>query len=198
MGCQLLPQPFTNEEGNSIDKGGRGSAIRVPGLVDATITNTGEQIKCGTGMVMNLVNGAVDKMQDMTTPARAAKKAQDQFKKNLKHSKTAKFKQDKRHADDYLTKHGRASAEEYESKLERFVTSVWYEWLSISLIILNSFVIGAQTQYIGRKMLEGEGAGAGEEPGWVICHVTFCIIFSIDLGLRWTIDGFIVFFSDKG
>lgn len=147
-------------------------------------------------------------MGQLALKGKASQKAHDRMMKSLHRSSSKKFKADKRHADDYVTERARLHAELYESGLERIVTSLAYEWTSIGLIILNAIFIGLQTQIVmieamerGKQGKPMQDAADSELVSWFLyVHLFFCIVFIVDLALRWYVDGWFDFFmtSDWG
>lgn len=117
-------------------------------------------------------------------------------------SKTQKFKNDGMHADDYLTTAARQAAEAHETRLERITTSREFEWVIMTVIVLNTLFIGAQVEYVtalAEEEVRDHGrAPRDERPAFVIvAHLLFVIIFSVELVLRWATDGFFGFFHTQ-
>eukprot|EP00928_Gymnodinium_smaydae_P038345 TRINITY_DN26472_c0_g1_i1.p1 TRINITY_DN26472_c0_g1~~TRINITY_DN26472_c0_g1_i1.p1 ORF type:complete len:732 (-),score=177.73 TRINITY_DN26472_c0_g1_i1:129-2324(-) len=116
-------------------------------------------------------------------------------------TKKEKYKYDFKHADDYLTERTRKIAEDHETLLERFVTSRAFEFISVSLILLNTIMIGVQIQYMSFSMMDAIGRGERFEKytpaSFQAVHILFCVLFCIELALRWTTDGLYGFFLTK-
>lgn len=88
--------------------------------------------------------------------------------------------------------------EEPHSPLQDFVTHKYYESASGVLIIVNSVYLGWQTQFLAKQCIAEAAAGVPLSGlpdfcawfGW-----GFCVLFSVELGLRWKAEGFIDFFK---
>merc|ERR1712216_53063 len=84
--------------------------------------------------------------------------------------------------------------------LHRLTTHKFYEMFSGTLILLNAFFLGYQTQYLAVMYRENslQGKPLGEAPdSFFVLQCIFCFFFSWELGLRWVADGFIDFFKTE-
>lgn len=82
--------------------------------------------------------------------------------------------------------------------LQRFVTNTKYEAASCALILLNALFLGIQAEV---KAVAARGlADAGQDPKsfdddqFLPLQIVFCLLFCLDLGLRWAADGLLEFF----
>eukprot|EP00929_Paragymnodinium_shiwhaense_P054357 TRINITY_DN27239_c0_g2_i1.p1 TRINITY_DN27239_c0_g2~~TRINITY_DN27239_c0_g2_i1.p1 ORF type:complete len:712 (-),score=180.93 TRINITY_DN27239_c0_g2_i1:330-2465(-) len=80
-----------------------------------------------------------------------------------------------------------------ESNIQRLVNSKWFEWLSIAFVVANSFFIGYQVEYIAARAEEGYKKGAAFDTGppaaLQVVQYVFCVVFLVELLLRWRSDG---------
>mmetsp|Transcript_37506 Transcript_37506/g.67864 ORF Transcript_37506/g.67864 Transcript_37506/m.67864 type:complete len:560 (+) Transcript_37506:33-1712(+) len=86
------------------------------------------------------------------------------------------------------------------SILERFVSSRTYEMLSVFLIFMSAVFTGWQTNFTLEQGRDFASRGLGQEdallpPGILIAEAVFCMLFWVDLTLRWMASGFFVFFQ---
>jgi len=81
-----------------------------------------------------------------------------------------------------------------KTMLERLAGSKQYEYASITLILLNSFFIGFQTQFVAQQSREEALSGitpSDDVPeAMKIVSLIFNILFTADLAIRWTSEGF--------
>lgn len=79
--------------------------------------------------------------------------------------------------------------------LQKFVRSQRYEAISSTLIILNSVFIGWQVQWSAEHARDDAVSGQlSEAPlGWFIIQTLFCFCFVLELAIRWSADGPMLF-----
>lgn len=85
--------------------------------------------------------------------------------------------------------------------LQRVTDTSYYEVFSATLIMANAFFIGWQTQVAGVEIIELRKTQGDkfehETTETLIISILFTVLFSIELGLRWTADGFFKFFQTQ-
>eukprot|EP00930_Biecheleria_cincta_P058457 TRINITY_DN44289_c0_g1_i2.p1 TRINITY_DN44289_c0_g1~~TRINITY_DN44289_c0_g1_i2.p1 ORF type:complete len:600 (-),score=109.80 TRINITY_DN44289_c0_g1_i2:179-1936(-) len=90
-----------------------------------------------------------------------------------------------------------AAHEVEKNRLHRFVSSQFYEYSSIMVIILNSIFLAVQTQYSAEQAMSDARNGAAirdDVPtSFTVIGVVFNFLFTIDLVLRWSDEGLVRF-----
>jgi len=84
--------------------------------------------------------------------------------------------------------------------LHRLTTHKGYEMFSGTLIVLNSIFLGFQTQYLAEMYIDNASRNEplGDPPDvFFAFHCIFCVLFAIELGLRWVADGLLEFFKHE-
>jgi len=102
---------------------------------------------------------------------------------------------------EFLFADVRNSALSDRSRLQIVTDSIYYEWFSGSLIVVNALFLGWQTQHMAERAqdsaLQNLPRSLEEPAGFVVGGVLFTILFTIELSLRWVADGFLHFFQTK-
>mmetsp|Transcript_16197 Transcript_16197/g.37243 ORF Transcript_16197/g.37243 Transcript_16197/m.37243 type:complete len:590 (-) Transcript_16197:162-1931(-) len=113
-----------------------------------------------------------------------------------------KKKGKQRRPTDKLFKKTRDKVLAEQSVWQKIAYSVAYEWFSGILIVCNSAFLGWQSQR--RAVLAREDATGGIDPSArdtaadvVHFEVTFALLFSVELMIRWIADGFIGFLMSQ-
>jgi hypothetical protein len=86
------------------------------------------------------------------------------------------------------------------TQLQRLTKHRGYEVFSGTLIVLNSFFLGYQTQYMASEAIDNaeKGLPLGDPPGFFFFfQLLFAFCFFWELTLRWKAEGFTHFFSGE-
>lgn len=108
-------------------------------------------------------------------------------------------KKRKARAEECIFSNNREELISKQTRLQRITTSRAYEWGSGVLILLNAAFIGWETQWRAEHSRDIANRGLeldNETPVFLlVCQWTFCILFCVELGLRWMAEGLTGFFS---
>jgi len=103
--------------------------------------------------------------------------------------------------DYFLSEKLQLQAMAQQTRLERFIFSRYFEWFSFTIIFLNCIFIGVETQFNAdqarNRALNNLPQDTVDEPGFWALQIMFCIVFVLELGLRWVCIGFLEFFKEK-
>eukprot|EP00930_Biecheleria_cincta_P022751 TRINITY_DN16565_c0_g1_i3.p1 TRINITY_DN16565_c0_g1~~TRINITY_DN16565_c0_g1_i3.p1 ORF type:complete len:662 (+),score=109.06 TRINITY_DN16565_c0_g1_i3:100-2085(+) len=98
-----------------------------------------------------------------------------------------------------LSESKRMELQAQQTRLQKIVSSKQWEWFSVTLILLNSLFIGVATQYLSARATEDVLAKrplhTDEPVFFTVCQLSFGILFTVELALRWLAEGFLGFWQ---
>jgi len=95
----------------------------------------------------------------------------------------------------------REEAVQTQTPLQRLTNSRNYEWFSGLLIFLNAIYIGYECEHLANRARDFANDNLRQPVtgpvGFLVLQTCFCILFSVELGLRWAAEGLCKFFKTQ-
>mmetsp|Transcript_62119 Transcript_62119/g.110841 ORF Transcript_62119/g.110841 Transcript_62119/m.110841 type:complete len:659 (+) Transcript_62119:84-2060(+) len=183
--------------------------VDVPGVLNGdqgdamtltTTGNSGKSIKSRRSLLTcETESVAYNPATLVSTGSRKALKLKSEWQKLVqRHIFDIKFRRKPMHAMDYLTNFARREAKYHESRLTQIITSRSFEVVSIFWVACSALITGYQVQYLSSRALDNAGKGEPHDSsvpvGFLVAHVIFGIIFTVEITLRWVADGLLGYF----